>query len=380
MRPAASLQQLLRRGGGTGGGTGGGGATALNADWRRRLVAAEAAGGGGGGGGGSSSSSLRAREAKLGWVASEHRKEVAQCVELAERAAERWSVAASPFVPPPVVADARVAIRSACGDACAAVPWGGYAQAERCRVVVGPPDLLTPPPELLAGGGAAAAVAAETATGAGEDGSGGEEDGGGSARAAGGGGGGAAGLVLPPATLAALHDANVVAAIAVRGQFLFDPATHRDFLGAALGTGISRDRVGDVVGISERGAFVLVDPLLVEHFEQALTSVRSVPVTATHVALSELRLPPSRVETLRSVEASMRLDAVASAGFRVSRAKMGDLIKGGDVKLQWRVASKASAEVRQGDVVSVAGKGRLEVVSVTATKSGKFAVEMVRRS
>lgn len=364
MRPAASLPQLLRRG------TGGvGGSTPTLAGWRRRLVAAEA----GASASSSSSSSLRAREAELGWVASEHRKEVAQCVELAERAAERWSVAASIFVPPPVVADALVAIRNACGDACAAVPWGGYAQAERCRVVVGPPELLTPPELVVAagGGGGGAAGAGETTTTTTTEA---DEEGGGGAQA------GAAGLALPPATLAALHDANVVAALAVRGQFLFDPATHRDFLGAALGTGITRDRVGDVVGISERGAFVLCDPLLVEHFEQALTSVRSVPVTTTAVALSELRLPPSRVETLKSVEASMRLDAVASAGFRVSRAKMGDLIKGGDVKLQWRVAAKASAEVKQGDVVSVAGKGRLEVVSVTATKSGKFAVEMVRRS
>lgn len=28
------------------------------------------------------------------------------------------------------------------------------------------------------------------------------------------------------------------------GNFMFDPATHRDFLGALLGTGVVRDRVG----------------------------------------------------------------------------------------------------------------------------------------
>jgi hypothetical protein len=57
--------------------------------------------------------------------------------------------------------------------------------------------------------------------------------------------------------------------------------------------------------------------------------VRTVPVQARGVPLSELRVRAPRVEELSSVEASLRLDAVASAGFRVSRSKMMDLIKSG---------------------------------------------------
>lgn len=62
----------------------------------------------------------------------------------------------------------------------------------------------------------------------------------------------------------------------------------------------------------------------------------------------------------------------------MSRAKMADLIKGGDVRLNWRPVSKPSMEVAEGDVVSVAGKGRLEVLSVTTSKKGKFVVNMER--
>lgn len=35
-----------------------------------------------------------------------------------------------------------------------------------------------------------------------------------------------------------------VAALEIGGQFLFDMAEHRDFLGSVLGTGITRDAVG----------------------------------------------------------------------------------------------------------------------------------------
>jgi RNA-binding protein YlmH len=62
----------------------------------------------------------------------------------------------------------------------------------------------------------------------------------------------------------------------------------------------------------------------------------------------------------------------------MSRGKMGDLIKGGDVRVNWRPAAKASVEVKAGDVISCVGKGRLEVVAVTMTKKEKFAVSMVR--
>jgi RNA-binding protein YlmH len=60
--------------------------------------------------------------------------------------------------------------------------------------------------------------------------------------------------------------------------------------------------------------------------------VRSVPVSTKRMALTELNVRPAKTEQVRSVEASLRLDAVASAGFRISRAKVADLIKAGDVR------------------------------------------------
>ncbi|MGH2413006.1 MAG: YlmH/Sll1252 family protein, partial [Microcystaceae cyanobacterium] len=55
-----------------------------------------------------------------------------------------------------------------------------------------------------------------------------------------------------------------VAALDVAGNFLFDPATHRDFLGAILGTGIVRDKIGDIIVLGERGAQVIVVPEMVD--------------------------------------------------------------------------------------------------------------------
>lgn len=62
----------------------------------------------------------------------------------------------------------------------------------------------------------------------------------------------------------------------------------------------------------------------------------------------------------------------------MGRGAMADLIKGGDVRVNWRDAKKPSVELKEGDVVSVTGRGRLEVRGVSETKKGKFAVAMVR--
>lgn len=74
----------------------------------------------------------------------------------------------------------------------------------------------------------------------------------------------------------------------------------------------------------------------------------------------------------------MRLDAVASAGFRVSRGKMADAVKAGDVRVNWRPAAKVSQELAKGDVVSCAGKGRLEVRGVERSPKGKYRLALVR--
>ena len=68
-----------------------------------------------------------------------------------------------------------------------------------------------------------------------------------------------------------------VAALSVRGNFMFDAATHRDFLGACLGTGVDRSKMGDVLITGEQGAHVLVVPELAEYLTTHLTSVRPLP-------------------------------------------------------------------------------------------------------
>lgn len=256
-------------------------------------------------------------------VSPEHKEEIKRIVEIAERSLDTWEACHSPFYSPAVVGDA-MRVLSRLADV-RAIAWGGFLQAERCRISVGREESIG---HFLA-----------------------EEN---------------------------RCELETVSAVSVKGNFLFDPAAHPDFLGACLGTGIDRSVIGDVLIQGDVGAQILCSPSMVEHLESSLVQVRSVPVTTSRIDLSSLRVPEARVKDIQSIESSLRLDSVGSAGYRISRAKMADKIKGGDVKLNWKLCTKPSTEVAPGDLISCSGKGRLEIISCDATKKGKFAVNMKR--
>ncbi|UBF24570.1 photosystem II S4 domain protein [Kovacikia minuta CCNUW1] len=169
-----------------------------------------------------------------------------------------------------------------------------------------------------------------------------------------------------------------LAALEIAGNFLFDPATHRDFLGALLGTGIVRDKVGDIIVLGERGAQAIVVPELVDFLEMNLKQVRSVPVNTRRIELDELKVREPKKKEMTTVEASLRLDAIASAGFGMSRSKMADLIEAGDVRVNWKEVTSASYAVKAADLIAIRGKGRVEVGDIAVTKKDRYRVQLTR--
>jgi RNA-binding protein YlmH len=96
--------------------------------------------------------------------------------------------------------------------------------------------------------------------------------------------------------------------------------------------------------------------------------------------LEQLQWPASRSpKQLTSVEASLRLDAVASAGLGLSRNRMAELIKAGAVRVNWTVVTSPSRELVCGDRVRLEQRGELEILEVQATKRDRWRVRMERR-
>ncbi|MGD1921789.1 MAG: photosystem II S4 domain protein [Pleurocapsa sp.] len=246
----------------------------------------------------------------------ENKEEITRVIDQAEQAIKNWEVVITDFLSPPVLAEVQAIFQNL--TEIETLPWGGYPQAERQRIALSRPDIP-------------------------------------------------------------LDESQVeLAVLDIAGNFLFDPATHRDFLGSILGTGIVRDKVGDIIVLGERGAQAIVVPEMVDFLTTSLTQVRSVAVKTQQIDFSELKIRPPKKKEITTVEASMRLDAIASAGFGMSRSKMANAISSKDVRVNWKEITQSSHNVKAGDLIAMRGKGRLEVGEVSITKKQRYRVNLVR--
>ena len=92
-----------------------------------------------------------------------------------------------------------------------------------------------------------------------------------------------------------------------------------------------------------------------------------------------LQLPSIRTtKRFTSVEASCRLDALASAGFGISRARVLQQIRSGRLRLNWQAVKLASKSLSSGDRLQLQDRGSLEVMSPELTKRDRWRVTMER--
>jgi photosystem II S4 domain protein len=165
----------------------------------------------------------------------------------------------------------------------------------------------------------------------------------------------------------------------ISGNFLFDPAEAADVRAGLLAAGAEDGEIGDVWLRGERGGQAVVDPALAERLDGSVARVRTVEVRLEARPLEELQPPPVRLaRRISTVEASLRLDAVASAGFGVSRSRMAERIREGGVRVNWQPVLSPSRELALGERVQLKGRGELRIEEVNETKRGRWRIVMER--
>ena len=159
-------------------------------------------------------------------------------------------------------------------------------------------------------------------------------------------------------------------AVAYNGRFS-RALTHRDYLGAVLGLGIDRGKIGDIQ-LVESGAVMYVESDIAAYIMENLLDVGRTAVTvAVHTQVHSVEATGTQK---RITVASLRVDAVIAVAFHLSRGKAAALIESEKVFVNWAVAKK-TLQLGEGDIVTIRGMGRVRVdAAVGHTKKDRVVV------
>lgn len=152
--------------------------------------------------------------------------------------------------------------------------------------------------------------------------------------------------------------------------------THRDFLGSVIGLGIVRGKIGDIL-IDEDKAFVFVDDDIADFISSNLCRVGKTKVEARTISSEEINVTENFGEIKNITSSSLRIDGILSGVFNLSRGKVSDLIKAKKAFLNQNLCESVSKQISEGDVLTLRGFGRVEVVQFAGkTRKDKFLISI----
>ena len=151
--------------------------------------------------------------------------------------------------------------------------------------------------------------------------------------------------------------------------------THRDYLGSVLGLGLERSCIGDIL-IDNSTAYVLCINRVASLISQELTQVRHTSVKVEVIDDFDASYSP-KTEVVKGSVSSLRLDAVISLAFHLSRSQSCTLIESGQVYINSRLTTSNGAVLKDGDRISVRHKGKFIFLdSKNKSKKNKCMIEI----
>ena len=139
-------------------------------------------------------------------------------------------------------------------------------------------------------------------------------------------------------------------------QKFADRLSHRDFLGALMNLGIKRELLGDIIVKDNIGYLFCLDHIK-DYIIGSVDRIKHTTVTVREIEA----LPDDAVSVPKEYEkivSSLRIDAVISAVYNLSRNDSAKLFAQEKVFVNSRQVSSPSYQLKNGDIISLRGFGR----------------------
>lgn len=149
--------------------------------------------------------------------------------------------------------------------------------------------------------------------------------------------------------------------------------THRDYLGAILGLGINRSKLGDII-IDDESAYLFCCKSISTYIIDNLTLIKHTNVSCESISNINFKYQPKYEEITGSI-ASLRLDSIISLGFNISRNHIIKYIEEGRTFVNGRNITSNAYAVKLNDIISVRGLGKIKFIQeLSTTKKGRLMI------
>ncbi|MFI3230236.1 MAG: YlmH/Sll1252 family protein [bacterium] len=156
--------------------------------------------------------------------------------------------------------------------------------------------------------------------------------------------------------------------------------THRDFLGSAIGLGIDRSKIGDIVN-NNNNWFLFLDRDISNYVSYNMEKVGS---TKVNRVIHEFKNIDNlnfnlKLEEAKVITASLRIDAVLSSSFNLSRSKITNYIKSKKVFLNFVECDSLSKIIKRDDIITIRGIGRIKIGDIVGnTKKERVVLQVFK--
>lgn len=151
---------------------------------------------------------------------------------------------------------------------------------------------------------------------------------------------------------------------------------HGQILGSLTGSGVERDRFGDIITDGENWQFFVFESMS-DYIEDQVQKIGPYKIHLIQKDFKDLLLPKddSTDETI-SVQ-SLRLDTIIADVYDLSRQNAKTLVDHGKVQINWVANKNASSFITITDTLSVRGFGRIRINDIMGrSKNNKYLLSV----
>lgn len=159
-----------------------------------------------------------------------------------------------------------------------------------------------------------------------------------------------------------------------RAKKLMNEISHRDLLGALMGSGIKREKTGDIF-VDKDTCILVLDRKIAIYLADNFPMVKGNSFECKLLEVSDYSFPEQSLEEMTVSISSWRLDNFIAKAWFCSRGQAQSYIQAGRVKVNHLECLKSDQVLKEDDLVSLRGKGRFTIVQASGqSKKGNYRV------